>query len=264
MLAFSPLALPARADTRIPLSEGRHKDSAYRCLSVDPRKYSVDLLCFGRQGQKWTSNFRTQEQLPGDCLAALNGTFFSLRWSEPAAPLVYDGGSSTWTPHFKREYADGERAVKTLDRCYLAVFGDGRVVMGNSRGQTAEALRSQLHPRMLLGGGGWLVQSGRPTLSPATLRAEGFDERSGLRPESRVARTGLGIDPSGNLLLVTADSESLYDFADLLVGLHAREAIFLDCGSSTAMRIGQRQTGGHRPLPTWLVVRRLRSTIKKR
>ena len=117
---------------------------------------------------------------------------------------------------------------------------------------------------MLLGGGGWLVQGGRRNLTDATLAAEGFDDRSGLRPEARVARTGLGIDPSGNLLLVTADSQSLFDFAELLVSLKARDAIFLDCGSSTAMRIGDKQTGGHRPLPAWLVVSGHNHTIKSR
>ncbi|MBS2040577.1 phosphodiester glycosidase family protein [bacterium] len=209
----------------------------------------------GRAAQGWGAGYVTLENLPKDCSIALNGTFFSLKYCQPAGPLIYEQGRKRWTPTFKRPYAGVGRPVSELNRAFLAVYSDGRVKIGHSQGRSAEQL-AERGLTCLLGGGGQLLQDGRPALQ---LPLEGFDQLSGLRPEQAVPRTGLGLDSQGQVWLVAAGLEggglSLSDFASLLQKLGARQAMFLDCGSSTAMRVGDWQRGQGRPLPTWLVVR---------
>ncbi|MBX3170235.1 MAG: phosphodiester glycosidase family protein [Candidatus Eremiobacteraeota bacterium] len=246
------LALLLAAQTRL---SGHYQGCPYSAVQVDPRLQQVDLVTSGRTSAGWSQNYLALEQLPKDCRVALNGTFFSLKWHEPAGPLIYAQGQKRWTPRFKRLYADGEKPVAALSRAYLAVYADGRARIDHSRGRSADQL-AEKGLTCLLGGGGQLLQDGKPALM---LDQEGFDERSGLRPEQPVARTGVGLDARGRLWLVTAGLEggglSLPDFAGLLARLGARQAMFLDCGGSTAMRVGSWQRGAGRPLPTWLVVR---------
>lgn len=248
------LALCLAAQTRM---SGQHKGCSYSAVQIDPRVQQVDLVTSGRTPAGWSDRYLPLEQVPKDCQVALNGTFFSLKWHEPAGPLIYAQGSKRWTPRFKRIYADGERGVSSLSRAYLAVYADGRARIDHSRGRSADQL-AEKGLTCLLGGGGQLLKEGKTALM---LDQEGFDERSGLRPDQPAPRTGLGLNSKGQLWLVAAGLEggglSIADFAGLLARLGARQAMFLDCGSSTAMRVGSWQRGAGRPLPTWLVVRNL-------
>ena len=246
------LALDVQAQTR---QSGTFGGCSYSAIRVDPRLQQVDLVTSGRTDSGWSGNYLGLEQLPKDCQIALNGTFFSLKWHEPAGPLIYDQGRKRWTPRFKRLYGSSEKSVCSLSRAYLAVYADGRVRLDHSGGRSADQL-AEKGMNCLLGGGGQLLKDGRPALM---LDQEGFDELSGLRAEQPAPRSGLGLDAQGRLWLVAAGLEggglSLQDFAALLAQLGARQAMFLDCGSSTAMRVGSWQKGAGRPLPTWLVVR---------
>lgn len=246
------LTVASWAETR---EHGTFRGSSYSAVKVDPRSRQVDLLTAGRTAQGWGNAYLALEQLPKDCSIAINGTFFSLKYCEPAGPLIYNQGRKLWTPRFKRPYGGVERPVAGLNRAYLAVYRDGRLKIAHSQGRSAEQL-AERDLTCLLGGGGQLLRDGQLALQ---LNQEGFDERSGLRPEQAVPRTGLGLDAAGQLWLVTAGLEggglSIPDFAALLQKLGARQAMFLDCGSSTAMRVGDWQRGQGRPLPTWLVVR---------
>ncbi|MFN8612081.1 MAG: phosphodiester glycosidase family protein [Vulcanimicrobiota bacterium] len=249
------LLLTAAAQAQ-PGQHGQFHGCSYTAVRVDPRSRQIDLVTSGRTARGWGSRYLPLEKIPADCSVALNGTFFSLKYCQPAGPLIYDQGRKRWTPNFKRAYNGQDKPVSGLNRAFLAVFKDGRVKIGHSQGRSAEQL---VEPGLacLLGGGGQLLEEGRVALQ---LAQEGFDERSGLRPEAAVPRTGVGLDGQGQLWLVTAGLEggaglSLTDFAQLLRKLGARQAMFLDCGSSTAMRVGPWQRSQGRALPTWLVVR---------
>ena len=248
------LLLSAQVWAQAP-QHGNFRGSSYTAVRVDPRSRQIDLFTAGRTASGWGNGYVALEGVPKDCSIALNGTFFSLKWHEPAGPLIYGQGQKRWTPRFKRPYDGVDKPVAGLNRCYLAVYGDGRLKIGHSQGRTADQL-AERGLTCLLGGGGQLLDQGRVALQ---LAQEGFDERSGLRPEQAVPRTGLGVDAQGQLWLVTAGLDggglSIVDFAALLQKLGARQAMFLDCGSSTAMRVGDWQRGQGRPLPTWLVVR---------
>lgn len=248
------LAFLLAAQTR---QSGHYQGCSYSAVRVDPRLQQVDLVTSGRTASGWSDRYLDLEAVPKDCQVALNGTFFSLKWHEPAGPLIYGQGRKRWTPQFKRLYAEIEKPVAGLSRAYLAVYSDGRARIDHSRGRSAEQL-AEKGLTCLLGGGGQLLQDGKPALM---LEQEGFDERSGLRPDQPAARTGVGLDGKGQLWLVAAGLEGgglrIPDFAGLLAHLGARQAMFLDCGSSTAMRVGSWQRGAGRPLPTWLVVRNL-------
>lgn len=219
------------------------------------------MLAFGRTRRGWGSDYRSLQQLPREWPVALNGTFFSWTWHEPAGPLLYDRGQQLWTPRFRRPYAGRQLEVYRLARWFLAVSPTGRATLGNSRGRTAGRLARELHPACLLGGGGPLLRAGRSCVSADDLAAAGFDERSGLQPDAAVPRSGVGIDATGQLWLVTAGLEggglSVARFARLMLHLGARDAMFLDCGSSSALRVGAWQRSGGRALPTWLVARPL-------
>ena len=234
-----------------------YKGCSYSAVRVDPRLQQVDLVTSGRNGSDWGANYLPLEQVPKDCQVALNGTFFSLKWHEPAGPLIYGQGQQRWTPRFKRLYAGAAKPVAGLSRAYLAVYADGRARIDHSGGRSADQL-AEKGLTCLLGGGGQLLKDGRPALM---LGQEGFDELSGLRPDQPAPRTGIGLDGQGQLWLVAAGLEggglSIPDFAGLMARLGARQAMFLDCGSSTAMRVGNWQRGAGRALPTWLVVRSL-------
>ncbi len=236
---------------------GSYKGCSYSAVQVDPRLQQVDLVTSGRTSSGWSDRYLPLEQVPKDCEVVLNGTFFSLKWHEPAAPLIYAQGSKRWTPTFKRLYGDEEKPVAGLSRAYLAVYQDGRARIDHSQGRSADQL-AEKGMTCLLGGGGQLLKDGKVALM---LSQEGFDELSGLRPDQPAPRTGLGLDGQGHLWLVAAGLEggglTIPDFAGLLAWLGARQAMFLDCGSSTAMRVGDWQHGAGRPLPTWLVVRTL-------
>ncbi|MBN9420111.1 MAG: phosphodiester glycosidase family protein [Candidatus Eremiobacteraeota bacterium] len=242
------LAYLLAAQTRM---SGQYKGCSYSAVQVDPRLQQVDLVTSGREGSGWSDRYLPLEEVPKDCQVALNGTFFSLKYHEPAAPLIYGHGGKRWTPRFKRLYAGKEKSVASLSRAYLAVYEDGRVRIDHSGGRSADQL-AEKGLTCLLGGGGQLLPSLR-------LAEEGFDELSGLRPDQAVPRTGVGIDGKGQLWLATAGLEggglTIPDFAGLFSKLGCRQAMFLDCGSSTAMRVGSWQRGAGRALPTWLVVR---------
>ena len=239
-----------------PLVRGTFAGCAYAAVRVDARLEQVDLFTSGRTDRGWSGNYVTLEELPADCRVALNGTFFSLKWHEPAGPLIYAQGKKRWTPGFRRLYGEREKPVAGLSRAYLAVYADGRARIGHSQGRSAAQL-AEPGLTCLLGGGGQLVLDGK---AAQVLASEGFDERSGLRPEAAVPRTGVGLDAQGRLWLVTAGLEGgglcIADFASLMLQLGCRQAMFLDCGSSTAMRVDQWQRGAGRALPTWLVVRK--------
>lgn len=237
-----------------PRVHGQFRGSSYSAVRVDPRQQHIDLYTSGRTASGWSDRYISLSQIPKHYPVVLNGTFFSLKFNEPAGPLIYGDGKKRWTPRFKRLYGEQERAVSGLSRSYLTVSHSGRPSIGNSRGRSADQLaRSDI--RMLIGGGGRLVHKGRPALQ---LQYEGFDERSGLREYDAAQRTGLGIDKQGRLWLVAAGLEggglSLPDFAALMIQLGSREAMFLDCGGSTALRVGDWQRDADRPLPTWIVV----------
>ena len=247
-------------------SRGRWRGASWGAVWVDPRQAHVDLLVFGRRGDAWTPAYATVEQLPSSWTAAINGTFFSLRHCEPVGILVYDNGRRTWTPRVKRWYGAVERPVAKLDRGYLAVLDDGTACIGSSSGRTAPeqsaivARERGQRVRCLLGGGGPLVSHGRVAVSAASLARAGFDERSGLRESEPLRRCGVGLTVDGRILLLTCGLEggglSLRDFATLFVRQGARQAIFLDCGSSTAMRQDSGWATGGRPVPVWLVAGR--------
>lgn len=251
------LAPPIQAQS---LELGQFRQSHYHAVRLDPADYRFEVLTYGRSGTGWTSAYGALEDIPRDWPVALNGTFFSLRTCQPAGVLVYGEGRQEWSPRFSRPYDNGERPVVSLARWYAAFYRNGQVRLGNSRGRSCAQLRPTLEPpalECLLGGGGSLVHQGRRALA---LKQERFDERSGLRPEAAVPRTGLGLDARGQVLLLTVGLNGpglpLTDFADLFLQLGARQAIFLDCGGSTALRVGTWQRGGGRSLPTWLVARR--------
>lgn len=257
---------PAQRGPALRWVRGRERGISWALAIIDPRRADVEVLTFGRRGADWTSAYAAVSDLPRDCVAAVNGTFFSLRYCEPVGILVHDRGRATWNPRVKRVYGAQERLVVTLRRRYLALLEDGAVCIGNSEGRSAEAVRAAIERRTgarvrgLVGGGGLLVSQGRVAVGPRSLAGEGFDARSGLREEASCRRTGVGITADGNLLMLTCGLEggglSLASFARLFVRLGAREAIFLDCGSSTAMRLGDGWQSGGRPVPVWLAVRR--------
>lgn len=244
------LTLPLLAQPR---HSGTFRECAYSAACVDPRR--VELFTSGRTAAGWGGDFVTVEELPEAYSVAINGTFFSFKWHEPAGPLIYAQGKKLWTPRFRRLYGGVEKPVAGLSRAYLAVYANGRARIGHSQGRTAPQL-AEPGLSCLLGGGGQLVLDGK---AAQVLASEGFDELSGLRPEAAVPRTGVGLDGQGRLWLVTVGLEggglSIADFAELMLHLGARQAMFLDCGSSTAMRVGDWQRGAGRPVPTWLVVR---------
>lgn len=247
-------ALPLWAQTP---EQGQFRGSDYAAVKLDPHLFRIDILTFGRSGRGWSERYGTLQDLPREWPVALNGTFFSLRTHQPAAVLVYDRGRQRWTPDYTRDYQGRPRAVVSLDRWFLAVSPSGDVVLDHSRGQNCDKVCRRLgwDPECLMGGGGLLVDGGRNVLSPSTLAQAGFDEQSGLRQDSPLPRTAVGWD-GHKLLWVTARALTLGDMADLLVHLGSSRALFLDCGSSTAMRVGSWEVGQGRALPTWLVARR--------
>jgi hypothetical protein len=249
---------------------GAYGGTAYALARVDPRVRQFDILTFGRRGPRWTAHAQPLAAVPADCLVAMNGTFFSERFQEPLGVLVYDGGQAMWTPLAERLYRKGGRWVRQpvvdLPRWYFAVMSDGHVVTGNACGLSAGALRIMLEVanlqrvRCLMGGCGPLVDAGRSTVNSSTLKQAGFDTGSGLREAAACPRTALGITSQGDVLMVTCGLDggglSLTQMAALMLRLDAQQAVFLDCGASTAMRWGKtwsRSSG--RPLPTWWVVR---------
>jgi Phosphodiester glycosidase len=262
----APAERPAVASQR-----GRFRGASWAAAWVDPRRCCVDLACYGRRQPGWSATYATVDELPRDAVVALNGTFFSLVHNEPVGILVYDDGRRTFTPHIKKWLGREHRKVASLDRSFLAVLADGSAVVSTSGGRSAEAVRTALERargcrvRCLVGGGGPLVGAGRSLVIPARLRAAGFDAQSGVRERERCRRTGVGLTRDGRILLLTAGLSgpgvsgaglTLSDFAALAIEQHAREALFLDCGSSTAMRLDTGWERGGRAVPTWLVVRR--------
>ena len=265
-LRVAAIAAPERAtQAAITVLRGSESGTCWAAASIDPRRCVIDLAVSGRERDHWTASFATVDALARQWSVAVNGTFFSMRYNEPVGILVYDGGRSAWNPRVKRWYGAHQRSVVELRRAFLAVLDDGTLRVGCSEGATAEAVSRRVARdtgravHLLVGGGGRLVAGGRRVLSAESLAREGFDALSGLRPEAPARRTGLGVTADGRLLLVTCGLEggglSLAAFADLFVRLGAREAIFLDCGSSTGMRLPGVWSRGGRPVPTWVVAR---------
>ncbi|HEY4000138.1 MAG TPA: phosphodiester glycosidase family protein [Candidatus Xenobia bacterium] len=269
-LLLMTLAGSAGAVPGLAFERGSFEKTAYAVVRVDPRVRQLDIVTFGRRGPRWMAHARPMAAVPADCLAVMNGTFFSERFQEPLGDLVYGGGKSTWTPLAERWHRAGGRWVRQpivdLSRWYVAVLSDGQVKLGSTCGLSARVLRGFLElanlqgVRCLMGGCGPLVVDGQAAVDPATLRRADFDAGSGLRESVACPRTALGLTPQGEVLMVTCGLEggglSLKQMADLMVSLGAGQAVFLDCDSSTAMRWGKtwsRSSG--RPLPTWWVVR---------
>lgn len=259
---------PAAPPAPVPItsSRGRISGASWAAVLVDPRHAWVDLAVFGRDGDGWTTDYATVDALPPACAAAINGTFFSLRYREPVGILVHEQGRAEWNPRVKRWYGNEERKVVRLSRAYLAVLDDGTPRIGSSEGRLAGQVRAAIEResgrrvRCLMGGCGPLVSDGRSVVSAERLAQAGFDGLSGLREGEPCRRSGVGVTADGRLLLLTCGLEggglSLEAFARLFIEKGAREAIFVDCGSSTAMRQPDGWARGGRPVPVWLVVRR--------
>src|SRR4051794_1978625 len=79
---------------------GQFQGCSYCAVRVDPHSQQLDLYTSGRTESGWSADYISLAQLPKDCRLALNGTFFSLRWHEPAGPLIYGQGKKRWTPRF--------------------------------------------------------------------------------------------------------------------------------------------------------------------
>lgn len=247
-------------------SRGRIAGVSWAAVSVDPRRAWVDVAVFGRGEKGWNADYAAVDALPDSCQVAINGTFFSIRDREPVGILVYDQGQAEWNPRVKRWYGDEEREVVRLSRCYLAILDDGTPRIGNSEGRLVGEVRAVLerdtgrHVRCLMGGCGPLVSEGRSAVQAERLARAGFDGLSGLREGEPCRRSGVGVTTDGRLLLLTCGLEggglSLDAFARLFIEKGAQEAIFLDCGSSTAMRQQDGWGRGGRPVPVWLVARR--------
>lgn len=280
LIAFlSALALGgARAGAGVPadglrgleFSRGISRGASYAVVRVNPRFRELDIVTFGRRGPRWTAHALPMSAVSSECVAVMNGTFYSVRFHEPLGVLVYDRGTKEWTPHAQRwDRPVGrwvQRPVSHLPRWYLVVFSDGHAAIGNSCGLSATTLRTLLEllywrrVRCLMGGCGLLVSEGRGALSPRTLADAGFDGRSGLHENDACPRSAIGITAAGEILMVTCGLEgagiSLKQLSDLMVDLGAQQAVFLDCGGSTAMRWDRRWSrSSGRPLPTWWVVR---------
>ena len=80
-----------------------------------------------------------------------------------------------------------------------------------------------------LGGGPRLVKEGKIYI---TSKLENFRPDVAL---SRAARSAIGVTKDGKLLLVTVDSATLKELANLMIGLGAEEAMNLDGGGSSTL-----------------------------
>lgn len=262
VISSGPLQSFPALETR----RGRFEQASWAAAWIDPKQCSIDLAVYGRKDGWWTEHYATVEQLPRDIDVALNGTFFSLVDHEPVGVLVYKAGQEEFSPRGSKTFEDGHRPVVDLQRRYVAVLDDGQVVLGNSLGDRVDTLRHRIEEnrahrvQCLLGGAGPLVGDGKVCVSPAALRAAGFDTRSGLREDQPCRRTALGLTQDGRLLCLAVGLEggglSLRRLGALCLQLHAREAFFLDSGSSSGIRLGRSWQACGRSVPTWLVVRR--------
>lgn len=144
-------------------------------------------------------------------VAALTGTFFSMRDAWPTGDIVIDG---RWV--------------------YTGCIGTAVAITPRNEVRFVPTRRGK--PRhwhdyqTVLGGGPRLMTRGRITLAPG---AEGFRDRSLF---ARRPRTAVGVTRHGKLLLVSV-RRSIYlrRLARIMRALGARDAVAMDGGGSTAM-----------------------------
>lgn len=143
--------------------------------------------------------------------AAVTGTYFGLRDSQPVGDIVIGG-----------------RLVNSgFVGTALAITGENRAEFIETRRWKARDWRSY---ETVLCGGPRLVMRGRVRLVP---RAEGFGDRELFR---RRPRTAIGLTRHNRLILVSvARPIYLRHLAWLMWSLGCRDAIALDGGSSSAM-----------------------------
>ncbi|MDE2127238.1 MAG: phosphodiester glycosidase family protein [Armatimonadetes bacterium] len=129
-----------------------------------------------------------------------------------------------------------------------------------SRGAAPELAESWQRVATAVEGGPWLVRNGQISIdATAEHLAGGFTT-------GRHARTGIGVLPSGELILVTVDDyagisigATLPEFAAIMQQLGARNAVNMDGGGSTSMVVAGAVVNGpadgaERPLADALVV----------
>lgn len=192
---------------------------------------------------------------------ALNGTFYNVENdNQPLGILISNYGKKSWDPTTKT--FDGIPVVN-LNRYYFGIDKDGKPRIGKTEGKPVKPFVEEGF-KMLIGGGGPLILNGNIIVSKESLKEARFHYSTHQIDKPR-QRTAIGIDSKGSVMMVTfghqylADSGiTLTDLAEFMIKGGARDAIFLDSGSSTGMYIsddGCDQTGVPKAQPTFLVVK---------
>jgi hypothetical protein len=167
-------------------------------------------LLLARRGIGSTESFGSMVQR-GRPAAAVTGTFFCVHTFLPTGDLVIEG----------------ERVHHGVVGPALAITPDNHAVYIPYRYTTAGYGGKYTS---VVCGGPTLIRGGRIVLDP---RAEGFTDRSLLRP---TARTAVGITARNKLLLVAVSSPTrLGQLAKAMQALGAVYAVSMDGGSSSAL-----------------------------
>lgn len=242
----------------ITLTQGVYQNSGYNLGVIDLSKNDCTMYLAPS-----TSFFKVQkldevgEKYAQDLV--LNGTFFNVNNdNQPLGVLI--SGDKYWNPTVKTW--DGLPVV-SLKRYYFAINKEGKPVIGNSEGKTAEELAKEGFS-FLMGGGGPLVKNGAVNVNEQTLIDAHFGP-STHQADVKRPRTAVGIDKNGKLMFVTFGNQSetnsgitLKELAKFMIKNGAVDAMFLDSGSSTGMYVngqGCKVTGLPQKQPTYIMIK---------
>jgi hypothetical protein len=168
-------------------------------------------------------------------VAAINGDFFSPFYTFGAMGLTVKDG-------VRLDLGDGDRDERSVRRSSLSISRHGRVRIGIVDRQS---IPDPLAPWTwkpdpeafwtTVGGLPQLVRGGRVVeLKPECIAEEGWCPETYIRR----ARTAVGVDNSGKLIMVVVPEEhglTLLELAHLMLELGATDAINLDGGGSSQM-----------------------------
>uniref|UniRef100_A0A7S3DJ58 Phosphodiester glycosidase domain-containing protein n=1 Tax=Palpitomonas bilix TaxID=652834 RepID=A0A7S3DJ58_9EUKA len=133
------------------------------------------------------------------------------------------------------------RVVKQLGNVHFGVKKDGSLFMGYLNVSDVVNLKTNKTPfKELIGGAIWLVENGTNVVERSAAEEDiSFQETGRGFVSVRSARTALGYDKDGRLLLMAVegktwtDGVNLYELADQMIEMGAVMAMNLDGGGST-------------------------------
>ena len=223
-------------------------------VRADPADAGWDLRAvLSDQGTETVASFAAD----AGALVAINGGYFGGRQS---FSLVLDGGQAFASNiaalnrdglvYYPTRGAFGWNALRQPDVAWIYDV-DGtqtayRVPNANGSGQTPEPQPTASFPagampwnvQTAIGGGPVLVENGEVRL---TWEEEVFFGGSGVDTTSTRARTAVGYDADGHLLLLAVAENrgvTLRELAEVMIGIGAVEAVNLDGGGSTSLLAG--------------------------